>query len=65
VVTQPNGETGVYVLDESNQSHLRSVKVGVTAEDQIQIVEGVAEGERILLSSPDNQAEASELAPAF
>jgi HlyD family secretion protein len=65
VVTQPNGETGVYVLDESNQSQLRSVKVGVTAEDQIQIIEGVAEGERILLSSPTDQSEPSEISPAF
>jgi HlyD family secretion protein len=55
VVTRSNGQTGVLVPDENNQAQFRSVTVGATVGDQIQILQGVSEGERIFISPPENQ----------
>jgi HlyD family secretion protein len=53
VVTQPSGETGVFVLDEANQTQFRSITVGATAEDSIQVLKGITAGEQVVLSPPD------------
>lgn len=53
IVTRPTGETGVYVADEQAIAQFRPVTVGATVDDQIQILQGIAKGERVLLSPPE------------
>lgn len=54
IVTQKDGQTGVWIQNEK-QAKLRPVTVGSVSGDQIQILNGVAKGERILLSPPQDQ----------
>lgn len=55
IVTKKDGQTGVLVPDKNNQAQFRPVTVGPTSDDQIQILQGVSKGERILLSPPEGQ----------
>jgi len=55
IVTQKDGQTGVLVPDEKNQAQFRPVTVGPASGDQIQILQGVSKGERVLLSPPKGQ----------
>ncbi|MEP0835568.1 efflux RND transporter periplasmic adaptor subunit [Microcoleus sp. AS-A8] len=55
IVTKKDGQTGVLVPDKNNQAQFRPVTVGPTSGDQIQILQGVSKGERILLSPPEGQ----------
>jgi HlyD family secretion protein len=56
IVTKKDGQKGVLVPDKKNQAQFRPVTVGSTSGDQIQILQGVSKGERILLSPPEGQA---------
>jgi len=55
IVTKKDGQIGVLVPDKNNQAQFRPVTVGPTSGDQIQILQGVSKGERILLSPPEGQ----------
>jgi HlyD family secretion protein len=55
VVTKKDGQTGVLIPDEKNQGKFRPVTVGSIIGDQVQILEGVSKGERILISPPQGQ----------
>jgi HlyD family secretion protein len=55
IVTKKDGQTGVLVPDKNNQAQFRPVTVGPTSGDQIQVLQGVSKGERILLSPPEGQ----------
>lgn len=55
VVTKKDSQTGVLVLDKNNQTQFRPVSVGSTSGDQIQILQGLSKGERILLSPPPGE----------
>lgn len=55
IVTKKDGQTGVLVPDEKNKAQFRSVTVGVTSADQIQILLGVSQGERIFIRPPLDQ----------
>jgi HlyD family secretion protein len=57
IVTRPSGETGVLVADENDASQFRPVTIGATVEDQVQILQGLSEGDRVFLSPPDAQAQ--------
>ncbi|MGL4620662.1 efflux RND transporter periplasmic adaptor subunit [Chroococcidiopsis sp.] len=54
VVTQPDGQTGVYVVNEQ-QAKFQVVKVGTTSGDRIQVLSGLNSGDRVFLSPPANQ----------
>jgi HlyD family secretion protein len=56
IVTQSSGETGVLIWNEHHQSEFRPVRVGVTAGEQIQILEGVTSRDRVLLSPINDQS---------
>jgi HlyD family secretion protein len=56
IVTQKDGQTGVWVPNENNKPQFRPVTSGSVSGNQIQILKGVTKGERILLSPPENQA---------
>lgn len=55
IVTQKDGQTGVWVPDEKKQAKFRLVSVGSLSGDRIQILKGVTKGDRILLSPPAGQ----------
>ncbi len=54
LVTQPDGETGVYV-ESAAVPVFTPVKAGLTAGAQVEVVRGLAEGDRILLEPPPGE----------
>ena len=52
VVTQPDGQTGVYLSNDPAQSHFQSVQLGISSGNQVQVLEGLTEGDRIRLAPP-------------
>jgi HlyD family secretion protein len=55
VVTQPNGETGVYIADEQNQARFQSIKVSATSGNQVKVLEGLKTGDRLFISPPSSE----------
>ncbi|HEY9667537.1 MAG TPA: efflux RND transporter periplasmic adaptor subunit [Coleofasciculaceae cyanobacterium] len=55
VVTKTDGQTGVLIPDSKGQAQFRPVTLGATAGEQVQILNGVKEGERIFISPPPDQ----------
>ncbi|BAY64133.1 secretion protein HlyD [Calothrix brevissima NIES-22] len=51
IVTE-KGQTGVLVPDENNKPQFRQVTVGAQIKDQIQVLEGVKNGDRIFVNPP-------------
>ena len=58
VLTSPDGGAYVMVAGSDNKAHQKTVKTGIRQGDQVQILEGLAEGERVITSGayglPDN-----------
>lgn len=54
VITQKDGTTGV-LLQRQDQAYFQPIKVGQVTSDQIQVLQGLRSGERVLLSPPTNQ----------
>src|ERR1700680_3352827 len=58
VLTAPDGGKYVMVAGSDNKAHQKTVKTGIRQGDQVQILEGLAEGERVITSGayglPDN-----------
>jgi HlyD family secretion protein len=58
VLTAPDGSSYVMVAGSDNKAHQKTVKTGIRQGDQVQILEGLAEGERVITSGayglPDN-----------
>ena len=54
IVTQ-EGATGVMVLNEENQPEFMPVKIGLTLQDQTQIIEGVTADDRVFIDMPDKR----------
>jgi HlyD family secretion protein len=55
VVTQANGQTGVYVADTQNQTRFQVIKVSTVSGDRVRVLEGLNEGDRVLISPPSNE----------
>ena len=53
VVTQPDGETGVYVA-EDNKAEFKPIQLGMTSGNLVQIVEGLTPGDRVFISPPQD-----------
>lgn len=49
-VVHRSGLTGVYLLDDKNVAHYRQIRVGTTAGNDIEVVAGLANGDRIAWS---------------
>ncbi|MBI1884212.1 MAG: efflux RND transporter periplasmic adaptor subunit [Chlamydiae bacterium] len=45
-------EAFVFIVDDKNVAHQRPIKVGYTATDEIQIDDGIAEGELVVTETP-------------
>jgi HlyD family secretion protein len=54
-VTKKDGQDGVWVVDDQQAAKFRPVSLGITAGDQVQIVQGLAKGDRVFLSPPPGQ----------
>jgi len=58
VLTAPEGSTYVMVAGSDNRAHQKTVKTGIRQGDQVQILDGLAEGDRVVASGayglPDN-----------
>lgn len=52
VVTQPDGETGVYIHTETAQPTFQPVQIGITTGSQVEVVDGLNSGDRILIEPP-------------
>lgn len=67
VLTSPDGSNYVMVAGSDNTAHQKTVKTGIKQGDQVQIVEGLAEGERVITSGayglPDNTKIRIEASP--
>ena len=67
VLTSPDGSNYVMVAGSDNKAHQKAVKTGIRQGDQVQILEGLAEGERVITSGayglPDNTKIRIEAAP--
>jgi len=58
ILTAADGGTSVMVVGSDNRAHQKAVKTGIKQGDEIQIVDGVSEGEKVIASGayglPDN-----------
>jgi RND family efflux transporter MFP subunit len=58
VLTAPDGSSNVLVAGSDNRAHQKTVKTGIRQGDQVQILDGLAEGDRVIASGayglPDN-----------
>jgi HlyD family secretion protein len=67
VLKAPDGSSFVMVAGSDNKAHQKTVKPGIRQGDQVQILDGVAEGERVIASGayglPDNTKIRVESAP--
>lgn len=52
IVTE-NGQTGVMIPDEKKQPKFTPVTVGITIDDQSQILDGIKAGDRVFIELPD------------
>lgn len=55
VITQ-GGETGVLIPDESGQAQLEPVVLGSQVGDRIQVIDGLAVGDRVFIDLPPGQS---------
>lgn len=55
VVTEKDGKTGVWIPDAAGKPQYQVVKLGEVNGDRIQIVKGLASGQRIFLSPPTDR----------
>jgi HlyD family secretion protein len=67
VLTAPDGSSYVMLAGSDNKAHQKAVKTGIQQGDQVQILDGLAEGDRVIASGayglPDNtriRAEAAQ-----
>ncbi|MBE7383610.1 MAG: efflux RND transporter periplasmic adaptor subunit [Leptolyngbya sp. SIO1E4] len=54
VVTQPDGETGVYLSNEETSAApaFHPIQIGITTGAQVEVIEGLSPGDRILIEPP-------------
>lgn len=54
VVTQSDGQTGVYVTDDKNQAKFKPIKLGTNSGDLVQVIAGLTQGDRVFISPPQD-----------
>ena len=52
MITQKNGQTGVYLADQAGESAFHPIQVGITTGTQVEVKQGLKAGDRILLEPP-------------
>src|SRR5438105_1698701 len=48
VLTSPSGNTSVMIIDSENKPHKKPVTLGIRESGNVQIIEGLASGERVV-----------------
>jgi multidrug efflux pump subunit AcrA (membrane-fusion protein) len=56
-------QENVYVLDNSNRIHIRSVQVGLQGQKLAEIVGGLSPGDRVVLGGQENGREGQQVSP--
>jgi HlyD family secretion protein len=51
-ISSKRGQTGVYVTGENNEPKFKTIKVGGTVKDKIQVIEGLKSGDRVFIDIP-------------
>ncbi len=51
-ISSKRGQTGVYVTDENSEPKFKTIKVGPTIKDKIQVLEGLKSGDRVFIDVP-------------
>ena len=54
VVTQEDGQTGVYLAGEEHKPKFKLVELGITSGNLVRVVSGLIPGDRVLLSPPED-----------
>jgi HlyD family secretion protein len=54
VVTQADGQTGVYLAGTEGKAQFKAIKLGTASGDRVQILEGLTKGDRIFTTPPSN-----------
>jgi HlyD family secretion protein len=54
VVTQADGQIGVYLAGTEGKEQFKAIKLGTTTGDRVQILEGLTKGDRIFTTPPAN-----------
>lgn len=52
VVTQNDGQTGVYLAGKEGKAQFKAIKLGTTSGDRVQILGGLTKGDRIFTTPP-------------
>ncbi len=55
VVTQANGQTGVYVPDVNAQTRFQQIKVSSAGGDKVSVLAGLKSGDQIFIAPPNDQ----------
>jgi HlyD family secretion protein len=55
IMTQDDGQKGVWLIDVEGETKFHPVRLGAESSNQAQILDGLKEGDRILLSPPADQ----------
>ena len=68
VVTAPDGGSAVMIAGSDGKAHLKAVKVGIRQDEDVQILEGVSESDKVVATGayglPDNTKISVQPAPA-
>jgi RND family efflux transporter MFP subunit len=68
VISGPDGSPAVMLAGADGKAHLKAVKIGIRQADDVQIVDGVTENDKVVASGayglPDNTKIKVEAAPA-
>ena len=54
VVTHPDGRTGVYVAGQEAKGKFKLVELGIVSGNRVQVKNGLKQGDRVLLSPPED-----------
>jgi HlyD family secretion protein len=54
VVTQTDGQTGVYLAGSEGKAQFKAIKLGTATGDRVQILDGLTKGDRIFTTPPAN-----------
>jgi HlyD family secretion protein len=54
VVTQADGQTGVYLASTEGKAQFKAIKLGTTTGDLVQVLAGLTKGDRIFTTPPAN-----------
>jgi multidrug efflux pump subunit AcrA (membrane-fusion protein) len=61
---EKNGQYSIYVINDNNRAELRSVKLGLRNDKEVEIVGGIREGEQVAISNLSRLKPGMEVNPA-